>query len=270
VTALVVGAGCTVAFLLVCAAYPLPIVLGTQPVPGALGLGILAGLATLASMTPAPMRHPSLEMSAVQLHRVFAWWLTLGLACMLLALGSWRTWGTIAFFAAVVIALKCVSVFGFIKSRYTFRVWLPFAAIIGFVMLFGVVVLFLGRSNVPPPITAAVAAYGAGPVDPLDPPSRDAPDLSAVGLTLETSGDERVGGLPVTMLRYRDERGDVVDVYEASVGFPAPPGASRADPGGWTIRFEDLRLRAAVTDRHVLIVSSSNELSAAAMKALAG
>jgi hypothetical protein len=220
----------------------------------------------VAARTPAEQRHPSFELDTRYLHRILAWWLCLGLACMLLAVASWRTWGTIAFLAAIVIALKVVSVFGYIKSRYEFRVWLPFAAIIGVVMAFGVAFLFVARPNMPPPIAVVVSAYGED-TGPTGDGSRSSPDLTSAALTLEGAADTEPGGLPATWSRYRDEGGNVVDLYQGQIAFPPPPGAMR-EQHGWSIEMDDAMLRAVNTDGHYLIVWNPDDQRDAVATAL--
>jgi hypothetical protein len=244
--------GTTAALLVASALYPLSIVVGAEPLSAALAVGLFVALGTVAARTPVKQRHPSFELDARYLRRILAWWLCLGLACMLLAVASWRTWGTIAFLAAIVIALKVVSVFGYIKSRYEFRVWLPFAAIIGVVMAFGVAFLFVARPTMPPPIPVVVSAYGED-AGPTGDGSRTSPDLTSAGLTLEAAADTEPGGLPATWSRYRDEGGNVVDLYQGQVAFPPPAGATR-EQHGWSMEMDDAMLRAVNTDGHYLIV----------------
>jgi hypothetical protein len=250
--AVAAGAGTAAALLVASALYPLPIVVGAEPVPAALAVGLFVALGIVAVRTPVEQRHPSFELDSRHLRRILAWWLCLGLACMLLAVASWRTWGTISFLVAIVIALKVVSVFGYIKSRYEFRVWLPFAAIIGVVMAFGVAFLFVARPNMPPPIPVVVSAYGQD-AGPTGDGSRTSPNLTSAGLTLKAAADAEPGGLPATWSRYHDEAGNVVDVYQGQVAFPPPPGATR-EQHGWSIEMDAAMLRAVNTDGHYLIV----------------
>ena len=136
--------------------------------------------------------------------------------------------------------------------RFSVGIWMPFAAIIAVFIIFIAIGQFLGRPNLPPPITSALDAYGPGEPS-LQPATRPAPDLSAIGAHLTRTGDRDLGGLPVTLFTY-DLHGSGVDIYEANIGFPAPQGSYAADnPTGWWAELEGTSLRAGPRGTNFLV-----------------
>jgi hypothetical protein len=137
---------------------------------------------------------------------------------------------------------------------------MPFAAIMGVFALVVSIGQFLARPNSPPPIVAAVDAYGPGEPS-LAPSTRSAPDLSSIGGRLTRSGDLDLGGLPATLFTY-DVHGSGVDVYMASIGFPAPPGSTAAnDPPGWWVYEDGTALRTGPKGTNFLVVAWSPDVA---------
>jgi hypothetical protein len=262
------GALVALAFLIVSSAYPLPVMIGALPGPMALASALGTALAALALLSSPSSRKPSLSMPIAGLYRLLMWWLGVALALALVAFAAWRVWGIVFAFAAILASVKVLSVFSYIKQEYEFRPWQPFAVIIGAMALLVAVLMFFTRSQVPPPVTAAVSAYRSEP-SASQRASRPAPDLSDVGLKLDVAGDQSLGGLPTTFFSYRSATGTRVDIYEADYGFPAPFGSTR-DGAGWTARVDDVSLRAGASSREFMIVASSSDIVDWATEALAG
>jgi hypothetical protein len=213
--------------------YPLPIIIGARPVPLFAGLMLAAALGTAAIASDPPSRHPSLAMPLAQRYLVLVWWIGVSVALASLSYAAWKAWGVVAMFASLVALVKVLQVAGFITQGRSVRVWHPFAAIMASFLAVAAIFAFLARPNLPPPIQAAMVAYRdrrAGQSSA----SRPAPEVSATGLTLRTSGDVDLGGLPATLFSYDDREGSRVDIYEADIGFPAPQGSVGVeDPAGW-------------------------------------
>ncbi|TMM24931.1 MAG: hypothetical protein E6F95_02585 [Actinobacteria bacterium] len=163
-------------------------------------------------------------------------------------------------FATLIALVKVLQVAGFIKPDRSVRVWHPFAAIMALFLAVAGLFAFLGRTNLPPPIQAAMVEYQDGR-DGQAPASRPAPEVSATGLTLRASGDVDLGGLPATLFSYDDREGSRVDVYEADIGFPAPQGSVGVyDPPGWLLESNRLSLRTGPKGSNFLVVSWSTQV----------
>jgi hypothetical protein len=251
------------------ARYPLPIIVGARPVPLFAGLTLSVALATAALVTDPPSRHASLEMPLTKRYLVLAWWIGVSTTFALLSYAAWKGWGVVAMFASLIAAVKVLQVAGLITRGRSVRVWEPFAAIMALFVALAGIFAFLGRPNLPPPIRAAMAAYqgeraGQGPT------SRPAPDVSATGLTLRSSGDVDLDGLPATLYSYEDREGSRVDIYEADIGFPAPQGSVGVeDPPGWLLEAYRLSLRTGPTGSDFLVVSWSTDVVDRIARALA-
>jgi hypothetical protein len=250
------GAGSLVAaaFLLISGSYPLPIVIGALPSYAAVALALGTALAVMALLTAPESRKPSVDMPRPGLYRLIFWWLAVAVTLVILALGSWQQWDVVLLFVAIAICVKAVGVFTYIKQDWEFAVWQPFVVIMGIFALVVGIGQYLGRSDVPPPIQAALSSYGLTRTG-LQPASRAAPDLSSLGMTLESSGDLDVGGLPATLFTYHAKDGTPVDLYESTIGFPRPPGTfSASDPPGWWINKERSFMRAGSANGNFLVV----------------
>jgi hypothetical protein len=257
-----------VAFLVISDFYPLPIMIGAFPGPmsGALALG--TALAVSAILSPPGSRKPTLSMPVEDLFRLLAWWIGVAIALALFASAAWRVWGVIFFLAAIVATVKALSVFSYFKQQYEFRMWLPFAAIFGIVASMIAVGLFVARSNIPPPISAALSAYRLAP-GTAEPASRTAPDLSTAGFTLDLGGDVDLGGLPTTFFSFHAQDGTRVDVYEADYGFPVPPGSSGlSETPGWWVKMGDLHLLGGAARTEFMVVGPKKRVVIGVAQAL--
>jgi hypothetical protein len=244
----------------VSARYPLPIVIGARPAPLVAALALAAALLAIAATTDAEARKPQVGMTRSQLIGLFAWWVGALLVVALLSYASWKAWSVIALFVSVAVVVKVVQVGSYFELNLSFHVWTPFAAIMVFFAFLVAIGQFLGRSNLPPPIVSALNAYGPGEPS-LAPPTRPAPDLSAIGARLTRSGDRELGGLPVTLFTY-DIQGSGIDVYVASVGFPAPQGSSGAeDPPGWWVEIDGTAFRTGPKGTNFLVVAWSTDVA---------
>ena len=215
--------------------YPIPVLIGAQPVPLIAALALATALAVVALMAPPASRTPRVGMSRRELVRLLAWWIGAFLVAALLAYAAWKAWWVIAVFVAIGLLLKVIQVASHLEHNIRFQMWMPFAAIIAFFVLIIVGVQVFGRMNLPPPISSALAAYGPD-APALAPASRPAPDLSSINAQLQQSGDVDLGGLKTTKFTY-DFHGSGVDVSLSNFGFPAPRGSIGVDdpPGWWTV-----------------------------------
>jgi hypothetical protein len=248
------------ALVLFSARYPLPIILGGRPVPLFAGLSLAAACTAAALASDPSSRHPSFDMPLSNRYLVLAWWVAVSVALALLSYAAWKAWGVVAMFGSLGALVKAVQVAGFVRPGRSLRIWEPFAAIMG--VFLGVVAIFafLARPNLPPPIQAAMSAY-QGEGGARAPASRPPPDVSATGLTLRTSGDVDLGGLPATLYSYDDREGSRVDIYEADMGFPGPQGSVGVeDPPGWLMESYRLSLRTGPKGTNFLVVSWSTDV----------
>lgn len=240
--------------------YPVPIVVGADPVPLIAALALAAALAVIALFADPEARKPRVGMSRRQLFGLLAWWVGAFLVAALLAYGSWKAWWLIAVFVAIGLLIKVIQIASHLELNIRFQMWMPFAAIIVFFALLIAIVQVFGRMNLPPPIVSALDAYG--PDEPgLAAPTRAAPDLSAIGARLERSGDVVLGGLPATVFTY-DFHGSGVDVYEANMGFPAPRGSIGVDnPPGWWVDVDGTAFRTGPKGTNFMVVAWSTEVA---------
>ena len=251
---LVTGLLVTLGVALVSVFYPLPVLIGSQPLPLFLALGLGAALLVVALQTPPGAREPRLGMSRRELAGLLAWWVGVLLAAGLLWYGTYKAWSAVTLLISIGLIVKIVQVASHFESRVGFRVWMPFAAIIlSFAGLVGLGLVW-GRTNLPPPIVAALDAYG--PVEPsLTPPTRAAPDLSSINAQLQQSGDINLGGMKTTKFTYVFH-GSGVDVYLADIGFPAPRGSYGAEnPPGWWGEVDGTSLRTGPKGTNFLVVA---------------
>ena len=231
-------------------------IVGVRPLLMATALGMVVALALVAVSTSKASRTPTLTTPVPTLLRILAWWCGLALAVLFVAFASWKVWGVVGLFLSIAVMVKAVSVFTYVKRSYEFRVWLPFAVILGFFIFFQSILIFLARPNIPPPMAAALNNDVAAPSAP-HPVSRPHPDLFSAGFSLVFEGDVDLGGLPASFFSYTSKDGTRVDLYIAKIGFPAPPGTTdMADPSGWEIH-QSQYLRAASDPTHFLVVSST-------------
>lgn len=245
-------------FLALDRSFSLATIVGVRPLLMATALGMVVALALVAATAPKESRTPTLTTSVPALLHLLAWWCALALAVLFIAFASWKVWGVVCLFLSIAVMVKAVSVFTYVKRSYEFRIWLPFAVIMGFFIFFQAILLFLARPNIPPPMAAALRNYTAAPSAP-HPASRPHPDLSGAGFSLAFEGDVNLGGLPASFFSYTSEDGTRVDLYIAKISFPAPPGTTdMADPSGWQIH-QGPYLRAASDPTHFLVVGSTKE-----------
>ncbi len=249
--------------------YPLPIVIGARPVPLDIALALGAALFAIAVMTGPEARKPRVNMTRRQLLGLLAWWIGVFVVVALLTDASWKAWSVVALFCSFAVIVKIIQVGSHLDRRFSFGVWMPFAAIIAVFIIFIALGQFLGRPNLPPPITSALDAYGPGEPS-LEPATRAAPDLSAIGAHLTRTGDRDLGGLPVTLFTY-DVHGSGVDIYEANIGFPAPQGSVAAEnPPGWWAELEGTSLRTGPHGTNFLVVAWSTPVADRIAATLAG
>ena len=216
----------------------------------------MVALALVAAFARKESRKPTLDMPVPALLRLLAWWCGFALAVLSISFASWKVWGGVCLFLSIAMMVKAVSVFTYVKRSYEFRIWLPFAVIMGFFIFFQAILLFLARPDVPPPVTAALSNYLAQPTA-QQPAARPHPDLSGAGFSLAFEGDIDLGGLPVSFFSYSSKDGTRVDLYIAKISFPAPPGTTdMADPAGWEIH-QSQYLRGADDPTHFLVVGST-------------
>ena len=240
--------------------YPLPVVIGSQPLPLFLALGLGAALLVIALRAEPEARAPRVGMSRRELARVLAWWIGVLLGTGLLWYGTYKAWSAVTFLISIGLVVKVLQVASHFESRVGFRVWMPFVAIILAFASLVAIGLVWGRTNLPPPIVSALDAYG--PVQPaLTPPTRTAPDLSSINAQLQQSGDIDLGGMRTTKFTY-DFHGSGVDVYLADMGFPAPRGSYGADnPPGWWAELDGTSLRAGPKGTNFLVVAWSTDVA---------
>jgi hypothetical protein len=256
------AAGVLVALSLVAisAGYPLPIVIGARPVPLVAALALAAALLAIAATVDRGARKPRVDMTTRMINGLLAWWVGALLVVALLTYASWKPWGLITLLVSVAVVVKVIQIASYHELKIGFQVWMPFAAIMGVFALVVSVGQFLARPNFPPPIVAAIDAYGPGEPS-LAPSTRSAPDLSSIGGRLTRSGDLDLGGLPATLFTY-DVHGSGVDVYVASIGFPAPPGSTAADdPPGWWVYEDGTALRTGPKGTNFLVVAWSPDVA---------
>ncbi len=240
--------------LAISATYPLPIVIGAQPRPLVAALALAAALLVVALQAKPESRTPRVDMSGRELAGLLAWWIGVFFVAALLAYASWKAWYIVALVVAIALFLKVLQVASHFDLHVGFRVWMPFAGIMLFFAFLVVIGQFLGRSSMPPPLESALAAYGPDP-PALAPPTRPAPDLSAIHASLQRSGDITMGGLQTTAFTY-EFRGSGVDVYLADVGFPAPRGSEGSDdPPGWSTEVDGTALRTGPKGTNFLVVA---------------
>jgi hypothetical protein len=266
-----VAAGVVVAvvFLVMDGSSSLATQIGARPLLMALGLGSIVALALIAILAPRGTRKPALAMSKPALVRILLWWAALAAALLMVAFASWRQWNLLVLAAAVVAIVRAISVISYIKRDYEFHVWEPFAVILGSLLFLASIVAFTGRPNVPPPFDAIVARFAADPAAPSA-ATRDVPDLSSAGFTLQTSGDVRVGGLPTTYFSFQSPNDSRVDVYVSRIVFPLPRGSTKTDePAGWWTKKEHLYARTANVPVHFVAVSDDQDSVDAFVRAYA-
>jgi hypothetical protein len=249
--------------------YPLPVVIGARPVPLDAALALGAALLAIAAMSDPEGRKPRVSMTKRQLLGLLAWWVGVFVAVALLVDASWKAWSVVALFCSFAVLVKIIQVGSHFDRKFSFGIWMPFAAIIAVFAIIIAMGQFLGRPNLPPPIASALDAYGPGEPS-LEPATRPAPDLSAIGAHLTRTGDRNLGGLPVTLFTY-DLHGSGVDVYEANIGFPAPQGSVAADnPSGWWAELEGTSLRTGPHGTNFLVVAWSTPVADRIAATLAG
>lgn len=245
------------AFLEMDRAFSFATIIGARPLLMAVGLALVTALGVAAASSARESRKPTLATAVPVLLRLLAWWGGVSLALAIVSFASWKEWGIACLFVAIAATIKAITVFTYVKRDYQFRIWLPFAAFIGIFLFIQAIMLFLGRTDIPPPVTAAIHNYNVDPTAP-DPATRPAPDLSS-GYTLAFKGDVDLGGLPVTFYSFTPKGGGArVDLYLAKISFPTPLGSTETtDPGGWWVKQDNVFLRGGSTPTHFLIVSSS-------------
>jgi hypothetical protein len=240
--------------------YPLPVLIGARPVPLDAALALGAALLAVAAMADPEVRKPRVSMTKRQLFGLLVWWTGVFVVVALLEFASWKAWSVAALFCAIAVLVKIVQVGSHFDWNISLKLWMPFAAIMAFFIIFIAMGQFLGRPNLPPPITSALEAYGPGEPS-LEPATRPAPDLSAIGAQLVRTGDRDLGGLPVTLFTY-DVHGSGVDIYEANIGFPAPQGSVAADdPPGWWAELDGTALRTGPHGTNFLVVAWSTTVA---------
>jgi hypothetical protein len=256
----VVAAIVALALAVASAFYPIPVVIGADPIPLIAALALAAALAVVALSSRPGAREPRVGMSRRELVGLLAWWVGAFLVATLLAYASWKAWWVIAVFVALGLLVKVIQVASHLEHNIRFQMWMPFAAIIAVFVVLIVVVQVFGRMNLPPPISAALDDYGPD-APSLGPATRTAPDLSSINATLQRSGDIVLGGLKTTKFTY-DFHGSGVDVYLADIGFPAPRGSIGVDdPPGWWTEVNGTALETGPTGTDFLVVAWSTEVA---------
>jgi hypothetical protein len=244
-----------VVFLALDRSTSLATVLGARPLLMAVGLGLIVGLIVLAILAPDGSRKPDLSMRTSTLRLILTWWAALSVGLLMLAFASWRQWSLLCLLASVATMIKALSVFTYIKHDYQFRVWEPFAAILGVLLFFAAILIFTGRPNIPPSYRVALDRFQSAPAASGS-SSRQPPDLSSAGFSQTVSGDVDLGGLPTTYVSYTSENGSRVDVYLSKVAFPLPRGSARTtDPAGWWNRDGHLYVRTVNGPGHLVALS---------------
>ncbi len=238
--------------------FPLAVFIGVRPLQAEIALGLGAGVACMGVLSDKESRKATLATSVPTLVRLVVWWCGLTVSLALVAFASWKVWDVTFGFASILAGLKTYSVFSYIKQDYQWSAWQPFAGIIGvFVAMIVAVGVFLARPNIPPPIQVALRMYANAPVPGVG-ASRLAPDLSGGGFTLNFQGDLDLGGMPVSFFSYSAQDGSRVDLYLATISFPAPLGSSGVSgPSGWQVKQSGLYLRTGNAPTHFMVVGSS-------------
>jgi hypothetical protein len=257
-----------VAFLAASHSYPLPVMIGALPGPIALALALGTALAVIAASSPPSSRSPTFSTPREDLALLFTWWLGVAFTLALAASAAWRVWGVLFLFGAIAATVKALSVFSYIKQEYRFRLWLPFAAILGMVVFMVAVGLFVARPDMPPPVADALSAYLSTPVAG-DPASRVAPELTSAGFSLDVGGDVDLGGLPTTFFSYHAANGARIDLYESAYGFPRPPGSGSLDETpGWWAKVGSLHVLGGAADTEFMVVGPDKEIVIGVAQAL--
>jgi hypothetical protein len=264
-----VGVAVAVLFYVLDKTASLATMVGARPLLMAVGLGAVVSLALLAILAPEGSPKATLEMPKPALVRILAWWAGLAVAFLVIAFASWRQWNLLCLALSIAAMIKTLVVFTYIKRDYQFRVWEPFAAILGCLLFLEAILLFTGRPNVPPPFDAIVQRFGADAAASAA-ASREAPDLSAAGFSLETKGDVSVGGLPTTFFSFESSSGSRVDVYVSRIVFPLPRGSGKInDPSGWWTKDSHLYTRTANQPVHFVAVGDDQPTVDALVQAYA-
>jgi hypothetical protein len=264
------GIAAAIAYLLISRSFPVPIVIGAFPMQTAVALGLGISLLTLALLARPASRKPEVSMDRGDLYRIFFWWTGASLTLLLFSFASWRQWGAVCLFVAIGLGVKAASVFTYIKQDWEFGVWQPFAVIMGLFALVVGIGLYLSRSDVPPPINAALDAYAVTP-HVSGSASRKAPDLSSYGYILSESGDGNLGGRPTTLFIYEAKDQTPVLLYEAAVGFPSPLGSyPQSEPSGWGAHMGNAYFRGFSAGGHFMAVAYWEHDVDSVARALAG
>ncbi len=140
------------------------------------------------------------------------------------------------------------------------RVWFAIAAAFVLLVAGGSTYLVARSPSQPVAIAAAIADFRTGrlPVDAA--PSRPAPDLSAAGLRLTSSGAGRVGALEIDAYAYRDASGRRVLLYLSDHPFPTAAGAQSIDgpESPWIAHDGDIQLLCAQRPHALLLLSEQS------------
>lgn len=148
--------------------------------------------------------------------------------------------------------------------------WLAVAAAFALVAGGASTFLVVRGPRQPGAIAAAVSDFRTGRLPVAGAPRRPAPDLSAVGLVLSTSGAGEVGSLPIDAYLYRDAEGRRVLLYLSDKPFPVAAGAHHA--GGadapWTARDGEVELLCAQRPHALLLLSEQQGTLQRAAEAL--
>jgi anti-sigma factor RsiW len=122
-------------------------------------------------------------------------------------------------------------------------------------------VLVVRSPGQPVAIAEAVADFRTGRLPVAGAPRRPAPDLSAIGLELATSGAGDVGDLSIDAYAYRDAAGRRVLLYLSDRPFPVAAGARHTDGADspWTARDGDVELMCAQHPEAMLLLSGQRD-----------
>ncbi|MBA3552035.1 MAG: zf-HC2 domain-containing protein [Actinobacteria bacterium] len=153
----------------------------------------------------------------------------------------------------------------------TSRVMLALAAVLTVAAVATALVLadFVGSPRQPEAIAAALTAYRADRT-PSGTAVARAPDLSATGLRLISSGREPLNGIVADVFRYVDPSGRRVFVFLSDVTFPEASGANERAGAvhGWQAVEDDVHLVCADSPVSYLVMGDDDQLVRQAEEAL--
>jgi len=121
------------------------------------------------------------------------------------------------------------------------------------------VVTLLGGTGQPAEIATALHEFRAR-VMPMDTPSGQAPDLSALGVRFVQGGSGDLGSMTVDAFAYRDGAGHRIVAYIGSQPSPRPKDAAwAAADGSWRARYGEIEM--ICTRRFILLADSGSPMN---------